>query len=466
MFNVFGASGRVSGGAITDGGSQEINVAAGEGLIRDADNHSAPLYWISWPALNGSAILDNTSKYVGVEYNAGVPQIVLKDTDVWNGHTEFPLGSVVREGTALHILDSPQFVSNAVTHVIERFYETERFERDNLTGGLIISEDGANRYITMSAGNVWTRLNRLEVGAVDTDPGGAADTAHIYIRDGSGGWVKDHATFSAPVASWPNLYYDNDSGTPEPMQNNRYANLWVYLELDDNDLVILVGQAEHTSVGAADAEALPATIPANLQENAIFLGRIIFQKSASAAEDIQTAFNGHTFSTSSVSNHENLSGLLGGAAADHYHLTSAEHAVVITLNPPDKQHLGIDPLVDTAESDEFEVSSSPAIASLDRAVAIPYQTNDGAWRLRGNVTWDVASGPRATATLTISGVTFKTGYARQAASGGTNNAALGVTGVYATSGGSAITVQHVSGTTTLYFLAFDLELDSKPTWAD
>jgi hypothetical protein len=121
---------------------------------------------------------------------------------------------------------------------------------------------------------------------------------------------------------------------------------------------------------------------------------------------------------------------------------------------PSKQYLG--------DGTDFTVTGTNWTTT--RAVAIPYQTADGSWKLwfqiYGGISVAVAS-----ITLTISGVTFKTG-------------TFGVTPSYQLSGGATYTLfaraNSATGTLSLQYSAAtvdslivfgDVELDSKPTFA-
>lgn len=110
-------------------------------------------------------------------------------------------------------------------------------------------------------------------------------------------------------------------------------------------------------------------------------------------------------------------------------------------------------------SGDFNITDTNWVTT--RGVAIPYQTTDGAWRMKFNIegTFSSTSSPSAD----ISGVTFKTGV-RQAysASGGTvvdwgYGFILGGTNTISSNMGVAQTSGFFSG---------DVELDSKPTWAN
>jgi hypothetical protein len=117
-----------------------------------------------------------------------------------------------------------------------------------------------------------------------------------------------------------------------------------------------------------------------------------------------------------------------------------------------KQYLG--------DGTDFAVTG-PAGFALTRAVAIPYQTSDGAWRLKGNISY--TANALSPSTITISGITFKN----------VANYDQGVTvwgngvDIVCLATANAATLVTTSGTgTTVQHLSFDVELESKPTWAD
>ena len=119
----------------------------------------------------------------------------------------------------------------------------------------------------------------------------------------------------------------------------------------------------------------------------------------------------------------------------------------------------------TAQTALTASASSPT-ATITRAVGIAYTDIGGVWRLRFNIMWTVASGTRTSATLTLSGVTFKnvTNLA-QAISVTSNVGASAYQQGYVNPNTGVITVEHASATTTSYYVSGDVELESKPTWA-
>ncbi|MEX2006795.1 MAG: MerR family DNA-binding transcriptional regulator [Candidatus Saccharimonadales bacterium] len=298
FFNQVPSPGRITGGVITDAGSGNINVSAGTGLIRATDDDIAELKFFDWAAASGIAIPANSKRYVGVQYNAGSPQVFIKAADTWDYDTEFPLGVVINEGGTLHITNNPQWTGDAATNVIERFYGTNPFVRDKRTGGLIIGETGT-RNLTVSAGKLWDRLNEFDIAAIDTS---GTDTFDRYYRNGSGGYIKESAQ-----TQWNNTQYDDGSGTLATLTDNYYSAQWFYVQ-NSGKLLSVYDQNQYSSLAEAQDANAPAAVPERISDLSTLIGRVLFQKNAASASRVETAFETF-FSGSVVTDHGALSGL-------------------------------------------------------------------------------------------------------------------------------------------------------------
>lgn len=298
MQDIFHSTGHTTGGSITDGGGGNVDISAGSGLIRATDDATDSLLWCDWSASTGNAIPSDTTRYIGIEYNAGTPQVVIKTSYSWDLNTDFPLGNVINDSGTLHIENAPHGVGDHAGLMIRRLFETMPVRRDDRTGGLILGETGT-RNITVTAGALWERLQRFSITAIDTS---AAGTFDLFYRDGVGGWTE-----VASQTQWPNTQYDDGTGSLATMGNNRYANLWFYLEIDGS-LMCLYGQGEHTAEASAEAESPPSTTPNRVSVQGRIIGRLIFQKSGSSAVAIESSF-ATFFAGSVVSDHGNLAGL-------------------------------------------------------------------------------------------------------------------------------------------------------------
>lgn len=111
------------------------------------------------------------------------------------------------------------------------------------------------------------------------------------------------------------------------------------------------------------------------------------------------------------------------------------------------------------------VTCSLAGFSVLRAVFVPYQCQDGSWRLRLNLNGTFTSATFTTATVTINGITFKSvaNFFQPCAVMFVGATSVGRT--YANNGGSGITCDTSSITATAIGLSGDCELNAKPTWA-
>lgn len=318
--------GQITGGTITDAGSQKIAVSAGTGQIAIGTSANDPIVFCDWAALSATTVTDARVTWVCVSYNSGSPTVVLYTGSSATDYSEpaainyqdvFPLGYVVREGTTLHITNNPRRIQDCKGGLIRRFHQTRPLERDERVGGLILSETGT-RNIAVSSGYLWERQNRFTINAFNSS-GASRFTA--YYRDGGTGF-----TAVTSQSQWPNTQYDNGTGTLATMTANRYANLWWYLE-SDGDLAMLYGRFEYTTAAAAAAGPVPSTLPLRLWVDGKLIARTTFKKSDSTFTAVDTVFT-NTFQPSAASSHNNLSGLQGGTTGEYYHITSAQNTVV------------------------------------------------------------------------------------------------------------------------------------------
>jgi len=237
--NLSMSAGLTSGGIITDAGSGNIDVATGTGFIRIANDEVSDLKFFDWIADTGIAIPSDTTRHIGIDFNAGSPIVIVKTIDDWDFDTEFPLGLVVNEGGVLHIGNIPWRTGDTITNIIERFDSIAAVERDGRTKGLILDETGT-RNVTVTAGNVLSRMEEFPITAMNTS---AADTFDAYHKDGIGGFTR-----IASQTQFDNANFDDGSGTLAPLTASFFASMWFYITLT-GDLVMVYGINEFASLG-------------------------------------------------------------------------------------------------------------------------------------------------------------------------------------------------------------------------
>lgn len=257
---------------ITDSGGGQIDVAGGSGWIRSTSVSDGELFSFEWSALANQTIPTDTTRYVGVEYNSGSPQAVIRTSGSWNHKDEFQLGSVVNQGGTLHILNNAQRARSFGSWIFERFYETMPFQRAERLGGIIPAGTGV-RYLTVSAGELYDGFTEFDISSIDTT---GSDTFDVYYRNGSGGWTEVSAQ-----SQWDNAYWDDGTGTLNTLGVSKYGIHWLYIEAD-GDLVLLYGQGEYNSALVAETAPVPSTVPPRIDAHGRLLGRLIFQQGASS----------------------------------------------------------------------------------------------------------------------------------------------------------------------------------------
>jgi hypothetical protein len=113
------------------------------------------------------------------------------------------------------------------------------------------------------------------------------------------------------------------------------------------------------------------------------------------------------------------------------------------------------------------VASAQAGFSVIRAVFVPYQTQDGAWRLKFNIAASITAASLSSIIMTVNGIVFKsTSNFLQSIGGYQNTAGNAVASATFVGAGSAQIVSNfVTATVTFTNATGDVELNAKPTWA-
>lgn len=288
LVNRLGSSGWISGGVVSDGGGNTVDVALGWGLFRAEDDETDALELLPWSLSEGLSVPSGTTRYVGVEYNSGSPQaIVVADEDDFDNTTKFELAVAVNDGSMIHISLHRSEALNAAWRTSRVLEEGFHIYRAIKTGGLILGTTGT-RNITVTQGILIQEKALSRVGPIDTSDTDTMD--RIYRAAGEGEWTTE-----AAETAWNNTQIDDGDGGLLTMSSNKWANVWVYVELDGG-LVSLYPQAQFVTQAQAEQDTPPSTIPPRLQEHGILIGRIIFKKSTDdgVAESVFTTMFGAT----------------------------------------------------------------------------------------------------------------------------------------------------------------------------
>lgn len=308
FLDVMNSPGLVTGGTFSDGGGGNLNVAAGTVAIRDVNDDISTLYMADFPAAVLAIPNDSTTRFIGVERNGTAPQVILKTSDTWDMDTEFPLGTVANLGGTLFPFYNPFKVGDPITNIIQRFDAQATIIRSS-AGGLILGNTGT-RQATLTAGTAWARLNDYPISAKNS-----GTQTLIGIRPNPAS--PPPLLFDLGLTQWPNTQYLSGT-TLTTMTNNRWANLWFFVNIATNAWGFAYGTAEYNNAAQAAQEGIPAYLTANFLASNLLLGRFIFEKN-NDTPIIESAFT-RVFSTQAVSDHNQLSNLQGGTTNEYYHL--------------------------------------------------------------------------------------------------------------------------------------------------
>lgn len=313
-FNVMLSPGIITGGVVTAVDGVTARVSAGTAILRVADDNVSELRFCNFSQADFNVPDVQTTHFYALDYNGGNPIVVQSTTDTWDRDTQIPIGSAFRLDGALNTTANPYRVGDVITNLIQRADALGPVLRDASVGGLILG-NSATRRTTVTAGRLWSRVSDFNVAAKNS----TTDSMFSAYYNGV------NLTITGGVTQWDNLNFNNmGTGALVAMGNNKFANLWFFMSFDGTKYGFAYGIAEHNTVGAAANEGPPPYLTQNFYNQALLIGRYIFEKGVDTPVTVESAFNS-LFSTSAINNHNQLTGLQGGTTNEYYHLTAAQH---------------------------------------------------------------------------------------------------------------------------------------------
>lgn len=317
--NVMHSPGLIEGGDFLSASAGDLVVDGGTMMIRVLDDNVSALVFADFPGDTVTIPADSMARFIGVEYNAGSPQIVVKTTNTWDQDTEFPLGTCANDGTFMFPLYNPFKVGDPITNIIQRFDAQAAVIRDSYVGGLALA-NVATRTATLTQGVAWLRINDSPITAKNS-----STQPLIGVRPGPGGAVQLTPGFT----QWPNTQYTDPTGTLVTMGNNKWAVLWFFVNVGTNAWGFAYGTDEYNNASSAQQEAMPSYLSPTFLASNLLLGRMLFEKNVDTPI-VESAFT-RVFNGAALADHNQLSNLQGGQLAEYYHLTAAQHALVAAL---------------------------------------------------------------------------------------------------------------------------------------
>ena len=311
------SAGWIAGFVVTDAGGGNISVSAGEALIRSAATSISPLYYAEITIPTVLAVPVNTTRHAVLDYNAGNPVVQLDLVYPVQFHTKVYLAEIHNKAGVLHIYSDPRPIGDLNNRLMEWV--------EGLVGTRVVSGEVTydpttpSRKLGVTGGVFWDRFfTKYTSTLLDTSAGG---TFTAFYRNGVGDFTE--VTLQT---DWNNTQFDNGTGVLATLGNNKYGVHWVIREFQDG-VFVQYGQAEYANQADAEAASPPTSRPEFLLEHGFYVAKIVFKKSdtfPTSILDYRPRIGGVTAIAASAFNHEDLTGLQGGATRDHKHLTATE----------------------------------------------------------------------------------------------------------------------------------------------
>jgi hypothetical protein len=303
--------------ALTDNGDGTVDIANGSVVLRNADTKHATLEGFAVTGVTNLSLTDEATNIIFLDYNGGSPiiDVTTNLNLIFEDNTKVGIYSVNRLGNNIYVVDYRSYNVDYIR--ANSFKDFNKYGIEHASGSSIA--DLGSLQFSVTEGLYYVASLDNETADIDTSAGGTFE--YVY-QDGGGGWTR--VTGQSTI---DNANYDDGSGTLASVTAGYYTSTFLYVILDATATTYkaVYDTSEHATLSDAQAEGSPASLPSDLNgsSNAVFIGKIITQQGVTAFADIQSPFDA-TLVSSSPTNHNNLSGLQGGASDDYQHLTTSE----------------------------------------------------------------------------------------------------------------------------------------------
>jgi len=316
MMDYHWSAGMFNGGALSaitanDPEDGKVNLAAGAGLLRQADSETARLMLITTSAESDIVLADNEVNYIYADYNSGSPvHAVTTNILDFNCKNKCVMYRLSREGVHVKAIN---LLANNID--ANRKGRRKDFELEGivLVPNTALAADAGGRNFTVTAGKAWFGKSSPISPSFDTS---ATDVFELYYGSASG-WAATQGE-----AQVDNFYYNDGTTTPAVMGVGRANVSFLYLlfdEIGEPSLAVVAGP-DYKNADEASGASPPAVLPAEVGAVGVYLGKIVVEKSETEIHSIFLYSSGGGRGTIQAA-HNDLPGIQGGdhLLGDHYH---------------------------------------------------------------------------------------------------------------------------------------------------
>lgn len=306
---------------VTVGATGLLNAGLLTANLNSTPDYTGVVKTYQVPALSPAIQLTaNTLYYLTVIYNGGTPVYsLITDNTIINHSDRISVALVFWENVGAinhgHVWMVGAYgvgLSNKLSH---RLIHTQRFGWES---GLQLGES-TGRVITVSAGTVWYDGTEILLDSINS----TSHPYHLYYHS-AGNWV------ATEVTAYNNTQWD-DGTTLQTTGNGNFVVNWVYRSVAPADpgLYVVLGTANYTNLTVAGASQPPASLPGIISKMAVLVGRIIVQKNAVTAAQIDSAFAITFAGTGTISHGDTIN---RDALGSHPHYAIAMATRTVTGN--------------------------------------------------------------------------------------------------------------------------------------
>lgn len=277
------SSGNLTLPTITVGLTGLLNVGTMTANLNSASDYSGSIKAFQIAALVNYQLVANTYYYVTVIYNGGVPIFdVITDNSIVNHSDRIQVANVIWENVGAlneaHIFLVGDYGRGLANKLAHRLIHTERFGWQD---GLQLSET-VGRILNINSGTIWYDGCEILLPGINS----TSTPYHLYYHSAPNVWT------AVSRSAYSNTEYDNNTGGLQTVGNNDFAVNWVYRGVSATDpaIYVVLGTASYTTLVAAAAAQPPASLPTVVSRQAKLVGRVIVQKSALTASQVDSAF--------------------------------------------------------------------------------------------------------------------------------------------------------------------------------
>ncbi len=272
-----------------------IIIGPGQYLVYQGESYASPLIRHSISAYTtfsatpsscsySQCLLSNkNTNYIVFSQQKGYLYVTTNRNNIDVGHI-IPVVTAYKDGTDIHMLDFFQLSKGLPQRLFQRFVRTRRFQPQQ--GTLIIGQTASSvgatsSVITITPGYMWYGANRVPM----TSSNSQIHNAKLYYRT-TGGWL------TSSLSTYDNLHYNANGTSLVTLNPNKFNVNWIYRTIHQNQsrLIVVLSDKQYVSSGQA-AKSSPTYIPDILNSQGVLVGRAIFEKGATSASVIQSAFD-------------------------------------------------------------------------------------------------------------------------------------------------------------------------------